>query len=354
MLRHYGRWETGIPALDVTGTVTYSVSTSDGAGNTGTSPTYYLELTEPPVVMNLTTSPDRPSSLDAITVSAEVMDAVVRDDVPKEWEAGSSVNLTMDSGAGLRLTRTVTRTDRYFASSDNGNIYMLEIGPDMTVTSSTVIASMPYRQRGLVSGDFDEDGDVDLVVMNRTSGYLYFIEQTANWTFAAPVSTGTYTGVTSKETYGFAVGDFNEDGHLDIVGGGYQTTIRLFAGHGNGTFDVSTLGTISANLVSISTGDMDNDGHLDMLVAPYSGNLVSFLGHGNGTFTSKTSVYPNPGAGGSTRATCLADFDGDGNLDILVSTGDLYLHLGHGDGVNFTYGGRIGDIAVGGEFDLDL
>ena len=231
---------------------------------------------------------------------------------------------------------------------------MLELGADMKVTSSTQIATIGTYVRSLVAADFDEDSDIDLVVMNRTDGYLYLIEQISNWTFKAPASTGAHTGATGKNPMGFALGDFNEDGHMDIVGGGYQKTIRLFAGNGNGTFDVSVLGTIAAELVSIATGDMDNDGHLDLLVAGYSGNLVSFIGHGNGTFDIK-NMPSMTGTVSTLKSVNMVDLNGDGNLDILINPGDLYIHLGHGDGENFTYGGIIYDTLATGEMEiLDL
>ncbi|MCK5253359.1 MAG: VCBS repeat-containing protein, partial [Thermoplasmata archaeon] len=352
LLRHYGQWVAEIPAMDMTGKVTYYISTRDGAGNAATSPTYTMYLTEPPVVMNITTGPDHPSGSDAITVNAEVLDSIVRDDIPAEWDAGSVVDLSVDASLGVHLSETVDNSDRYFAGDDHGKIYMLKVGPDLMVTSSTQIATMSAKVRGLVCGDFDEDGDVDVVVMNMTDGYLYLIEQTSEWNFSSPVSTGTYTGVTNKDTYGFDVGDFNEDGHLDIVGGGNQRTIRLFAGQGNGTFNVSTVGTISADLRSIAVGDIDNDGHLDLLVAPLSGNLLSYLGHGNGTFTIRTTVFPYPGTSGASKSVDLADLDGDGNLDIIVNTRYLYIHMGHGDGVNFTYGGSIADVSSWGEMEI--
>jgi len=351
LLRHYGQWIAEIPAMGVTGTVTYTIIATDGAGNTGTSPTYSLELTEPPVVLNITTSPDHPSSSDAITVSAEVMDTVVRDDTRDEWEAGTMVNISIDETSGLHLSGTVNATDRYFAGDDAGRIFMLELDSDMQVTDSKHIATLGSYVRSLVAADFDEDGDIDLVVMNRTDGYLYFFEQTSDWNFSAPVSTGADIGATGKNPVGFALGDFNEDGHMDIVGGGYQTTIRLFAGNGNGTFEVSVLGTISANLVAIASGDMDNDGHLDMVVAGYSGAFVSFMGHGNGTFAIKT-MAPMTGIVSGYKAVNLADVDGDGNVDILFNTGSVYLHRGQGDGENFTYGGKILYPGYTGEMEL--
>ncbi|MCJ2541271.1 MAG: VCBS repeat-containing protein, partial [Candidatus Thermoplasmatota archaeon] len=355
LVRHYGRWVAHLPALDVPGTVTYSLQMVDGAGNTGTSPVYTLELKEPPIVMNITTSPDRPSDSQALTVVAEVLDVVVRDDSAAEWVAGTMVNTTVDGTGDLRLTDKVSDPDGFFASDDAGRIYKLEVGSDMMFTGATQIATLGTYLRSFVAGDFDEDGDIDVVAMNRSDGYLYFLEQTSAWTFSAPVKTGTDTGAIGTTVYAFAVGDFNEDGHLDIVGGGNQKTVRLFAGQGNGSFDTSVVGTVPQNLVSMATGDMDNDGHMDILAVPYSGRLVSFLGHGNGTFTSRTSVYPYYGSTTGVKGADLADMDGDGNLDILINPGLMAILLGKGDGVNFTYGGFIAQSNTYGEVEaVDL
>ncbi|UCC92953.1 MAG: VCBS repeat-containing protein, partial [Thermoplasmata archaeon] len=341
LIRHYGAWASEIPALGITGEVSYYVTAWDGAGNVGTSPTYRMDLTEPPVVSNVTFGPDSPSGSDPLSVSAEVMDAVVRDDTDGEWMEGSMTDVSADPVKGLGLKGSVNGTDRYFASDDAGRIFMFEIASDLDVSSSTQVAKFSNRVRDLVAGDFDEDGDVDLVVMNMTDGYLYFVEQTSSWSFADPVKTSTYTGFTGRDTYGLDVGDFNEDGHLDVVGGGYQRNIRLFTGHGNGTFDVSIVGSISYDLTGMACGDLDNDGHMDILVAPLGGNLISFIGQGNGTFVKRTSVVPFMGAGNVGKEIALGDIDGDGNLDIIVHTGSLYVHMGKGDGVNFTFGGNI-------------
>ncbi|NIS14432.1 MAG: hypothetical protein GWN12_02790, partial [Thermoplasmata archaeon] len=251
LIRHYGRWVAEIPALDITGEVSYYITAWDGAGNLGTSPTYTMDLTEPPVVFNITSSPDHPSGSDVLTVSAEVMDTVVRDDSSLEWTAGTMTDISVDPVRGLGLKGTVNATDRYFSSDDSGRIYMFEVGSSLDISSATQVAKFSNRVRDLVTGDFDEDGDVDLVVMNMTDGYLYFVEQTSSWSFADPVKTSTYTGFKNRDTYGLDVGDFNEDGHLDVVGGGYQRNIRLFTGNGNGTFDASVIGSVSYDLTGL-------------------------------------------------------------------------------------------------------
>ncbi len=115
---------------------------------------------------------------------------------------------------------------------------------------------------------------------------------------------------------GLAVGDFNEDGWLDIATSNSESDdISLLLGNGNGTFrSVYSFG-VGTTPMFLATGDLDRDGTLDLAVAEAGDNRVSvLLGKGNGVFDQPV---PYPSGHGPTSIS-LGDIDGDDDLDMVV------------------------------------
>ncbi len=133
---------------------------------------------------------------------------------------------------------------------------------------------------------------------------------------------------------GVAVGDFNNDGILDMaVANTGGTTVSVLLGNGDGTFTAKSAPTAGSSPYGIAVGDFNGDGNLDMAVTNSSSNSVSiFLGNGDGTFAAGVTYA----VGTTPQGIAVADFSGDGNLDLVVANsgaGTYQLLLGSSTGV---------------------
>jgi hypothetical protein len=197
------------------------------------------------------------------------------------------------------------------------------------VESDAVVQGTP------LVGDFNRDGKVD-VALGYENGFVLY---TGN-------GDGTFNeaGQTlSRTASSFGAADINGDGALDLfLTARYDNFVAVFLGKGNGTFK-SEVNYPTGNIpFGVAAGDLNGDGKLDLAVAdfncpgtPCSDGYVSvLLGNGDGTFQGHVD-YP---VGVTPDAVTLADFNGDGKLDLAVGSGDpsatgsIFVLLGNGDG----------------------
>jgi hypothetical protein len=134
-----------------------------------------------------------------------------------------------------------------------------------------------------------------------------------------------------------SVGDFNGDGHTDLIMvNGDRVLVRF--GAGNGTFGAEMFSGLSAHLHgwNLAVGDVNRDGKLDIASGTNAGWGLWFisvaLGNGDGTFSNPTK-YNMPCCGG-VRTTSMADLNGDGWLDLIGGESDssIRVYLNNGDG----------------------
>jgi hypothetical protein len=140
-----------------------------------------------------------------------------------------------------------------------------------------------------------------------------------------------------------ATGDFDGDGIADlaVVNAG---SVLVFLGNGDGTFKSPTSSPTGASPITVGVGDFNKDGIPDLAVVnncgtsypcnSSNGTVLILLGKGDGTFTPASQ---SPVAGAGPVGLVIADFNGDGALDLAVSnygqtTGAVSIFLGNGDG----------------------
>jgi len=216
-------------------------------------------------------------------------------------------------------------TDRAGANklyrNDGGKFAQVFAGVGPTDARSTV---------GACWLDYDKDGDLDVFLANQSgkTDALWRNDGTA-FVDVAPQLGMENAGRTKDEGgVGCAVGDYDNDGNLDIFVPNYGHN-TLWRGDGKGGFANTAQATgvgVENHAVGAAWGDYDNDGYLDLAVMSYEGPA--------GQQTPKDSLFHNEGgkgfvnvlkAGGPLDAgdhgVAWVDYDRDGAVDLSVTRG---------------------------------
>lgn len=189
--------------------------------------------------------------------------------------------------------------------------------------------------RSLAVGDLNNDGWLDIVSssMGDTNGVQAWISNNGKFRDFKPV--------TEKDFYnGLRLADINNDGFLDVIASNRTSEtkggINVWLGAGNGSF-IKETGPTRRNLYSdVEVGDFNNDGKLDIVGAAwghYGGALRVWLGSGDGRWSAVETEIEK----GSYWGVDVADVNGDGNLDIISAANfdGVKIHYGDGKG-NFS------------------
>jgi len=186
----------------------------------------------------------------------------------------------------------------------------------------------------LAAGDFNGDGAPDLVVAN--TGIFFDFDPTVSVLLNR--GDGTFQSAQSYAVGAYpsavAVGDFNGDGHVDLVvilgGGPSSNTYSVLLGNGDGTFQPANPYTIPFFPYFVAVGDINGDGILDLAATVPDASVIILLGNGDGTFQVTQNYTPGDVEG----PIALGDFNRDGALDFVVGLrgGVAAVSLGNGDG----------------------
>ena len=188
------------------------------------------------------------------------------------------------------------------------------------------------RPVSMVAGDFNGDGKQDLAVINTQDNTMSILLANPNGLFGTTFGSAT-TYPVGNGTTDIAVGDFTNDGKLDVVvANSGDNDVELFVGNGNGTFKPGVTFAAGPGALQIAVADVNGDSKLDLAVNNPAANTVTvLLGNGNGTFGKPTSY----GAGINPGKPVAVDVNGDGKLDLLLpntNVGQIAVLLGNGDG----------------------
>jgi Tfp pilus assembly protein PilF len=234
--------------------------------------------------------------------------------------------------------------DLYLANQGYNQFFRNNLDGTFTEESSKMgIKGDKNFSREAAFGDFDDDGDLDFFVVNEDASNILYTN----------LRQGQFADITSEsglENQGGSIavssGDYNNDGWQDLVviATGSQP-LSLYQNKGGNHFEKDHRSTEiqplldKINCLDVQFFDFDNDGYLDILLAgelklPNGDGKALLLFHNDGTgmFKNMSHLLPDDIADG--RQIAVADYNGDGDLDIFLSGIDGRMHLLRNDGGN--------------------
>jgi len=212
------------------------------------------------------------------------------------------------------------------SASDFASVYLNQ--PAGFIDSG--IGPQPYydpTRQAPVWADFDEDGDLDLVI-NERLGALRVYKNTGDELLLH--YSHTIDPIHSSEVELFAAGDLDQDGDLDILAYGSDRW-QVFRNDGHAGFSLEVSEPLGFRANALRLGDFDNDGDLDVVLSGRdTATTVDaariWFNDGNGQFTLRTGASELTGI--NYGALAVVDFDGDGDLDVSVTGRDYRQNTG--------------------------
>jgi hypothetical protein len=252
----------------------------------------------------------------------------------------------------------------------NNTLYLNDGAGNFTAVLQDTIVQDNAPSDGATFADIDNDGDLDAFVVNWYNHNNLMYTNNGDGTFNKIAVGAAVTDAGYSETAAWA--DYDMDGLVDLYVTNSAGNKKNFLYHneGNGQFTRIEGGDIVNDAFfsrNISWADIDNDGDLDAFVTNEEAqNEQLYRNDGQGNFT-KVSTGDLVNDGGHTMSSSWADFDNDGDLDVVLANDRGFNSLFRNDGnLNFTkllsdtvcttpsrsFSSAWGDIDNDGDLDL--
>jgi hypothetical protein len=248
-----------------------------------------------------------------------------------DWTERSGLKIT-GYGNGATAGDIDGDGDMDLLVTELGAVQLFRNNGDGTFTDVTAASGIsdPFWATSAAFADVDGDGDLDLYVAN----YVDF-----------SVANHKFCGDRARNIQGYCHPDvYNPQPH------------RFFKNRGDGTFEDATKAAGFAGAVApglgVAFGDLDNDSHPDLYVANDTQPNFLFHNKGDGTFEDLSllsgTAYGDKGTPEAGMGADLGDYDNDGRLDIVVTnfeleTNVLYRNLGGNAFVDVRNAAGIGE-----------
>jgi hypothetical protein len=270
-----------------------------------------------------------------------------------------------DFNADGFLDLVIVNTGGFFSNPIPQPLVMYANDGAGNFTDVTATLGFTGGVRQVAFGDIDNDGDIDIYVpaAGAEQPDALFVHDPG--TFTNQAATRLPAGL-SSDAGATRFGDFDNDGDLDlIVADGYLNDAappaRLYLNDGTGTFAAAPPGAVPTaklglNPDDIDLADVDGDFDLDIYINMHEGDNSLWINNGDATFTDASASLPPLGSGSQFHyGPVFCDVDGDGDRDLFIDntggnyTEQLLVNDGSGEFTNAT-----GQISGNGSADDNL
>ncbi len=258
-----------------------------------------------------------------------------------------SDGLVIADGSGTSLL-TLDCNDNGVADLSEGRAAVFSLEPPVSYTT------LDYP-RGITSGDIDDDGDLDLAVVNYDADRVSVLLNDGDGLFSVH---GTAPSV-GNGPMSLASGDLDGDGDADLaVASHIADELSVLLSNGDGSFaDAMVLADPPVELRDprgVRVADLDGDGAAEVALVRYyrsRHDVILLWNAGDGTFDEHT-LYSGK------SAVAFADLDGDGDMDLMLdddASSDIDLYENQGTrtlarlGTDFALGTLIGAFDLTGD-----
>jgi hypothetical protein len=249
---------------------------------------------------------------------------LVQSDGQSSGRQGPSIDQHVTAGADFIEVQGLSGSGIYSLSTS----LTPSSDPGQTVQLSPDFQTGPYAP--IAVGDFNNNGVLDIVAPDGVH------QGTGDGTFEAPLANAALDDPSTGDSpSAIVVGNFNSDGNLDVAMALWATdSVSIFMGNGDGTFQPPT--TIGlppgSGPRALVAGDFLGNGRTDLAVADTSLNEVSIiLNNGDGTF----QVLPAIAVGQGPISITEGEFENNGRMDLAVAdyfSGDVTVLSNQGGG----------------------
>lgn len=175
-------------------------------------------------------------------------------------------------------------------TDDNSVSLLLGDGAGGFILSKSFVLGFDYKPIAITNGDFNKDGDLDLVVASGSFPFVGVLFGDGAGGFS---SIKNYVVGNGTERFDIIAADFNNDENLDIaVSNTDDNNVSVLLGNETGEFGTHKTFPVGTYPVGICEGDFNTDSNCDLAVANTMDNTIGILlGDGTGGFSTQ-KTYP--------------------------------------------------------------
>jgi uncharacterized delta-60 repeat protein len=221
-------------------------------------------------------------------------------------------------------------------------------------------ALVRYRADGSLDTSLNGTGKVTTPIgSGEDSGSGVAVQSDGKILVAGTAASGSYTDFALVRYQGVVTRDFNNDGNADLL---FQNTLgQIYAWYLDGSGVISSSDYLFTGALGdwkiAGAADMNNDGNSDIVFQNNAGQIYVWYLNGSGVVSSGAFLFPD--GLGDWRIKGIADLDNDGHADLIFQNtfGQIFVWYLNGSGVvssgAYLFTGGLGDWRIAGIADLN-